>query len=84
MWVDNYADLVTNGLIKLQEYWSLDDVTISLTSDETEYDIGDVGATENITGVSITSQITKKIINIQRNNISIQYGLGDDDTKNTY
>lgn len=82
---DNYADLVANGLIKLQEYWSLDDVTISLTSDETEYDIGDVvGATENITGVSITSQITKKIINIQRNNISIQYGLGDDDTKNTY
>ena len=82
---DNYADLVTNGIAKLQEYWSLDSVTISLTTDEQEYDVGDVvGATENLTKVTITSQITKKIVTIENNKISVQYELGNDDTTNEY
>lgn len=82
---DNYADLVTNGIAKLQEYWSLDSVTISLTSDDQEYDVGDVvGATENITNITIAAQITKKIVTIENNKISTQYELGNDDTTNEY
>ena len=83
---DNYADLVSNGISKLQEYWSLDNVNISLDSSEDyEYDVGDiVGATETITGITVTSAITKKIVNIDGVNETIQYELGNEDTTNTY
>jgi hypothetical protein len=82
---DNYADLVANGIAKLEEYWNLDNVTIALNSEEQSYDIGDiVGATEPITNISITSQITKKIVTIEKNRINIEYGLGNDDTATEY
>lgn len=80
---DNFANLVANGIAKLQEYWSLDSVDISLDSDEYEYDIGDiVGATESITNITVTSSITKKIVTIDSGSVSIQYKLGNEDTTN--
>lgn len=80
---DNFADLVAKSIAKLQEYWSLDDVNISLDSDEYEYDIGDVvGAVESITNIAVTSSISKKIVTIDSGSVSIQYELGNENTSN--
>ena len=80
---DHFANLVANGIAKLQEYWSLDSVNISLDSDEYEYDIGDVvGAVESITNIAVTSSISKKIVTIDSGSISIQYELGNENTPN--
>lgn len=74
-YVDNYDDLVTNGLDKLRSYYEADKIDISFDSDK-EYDIGDVvGATENVTGISVWQQITKKIVKIDTE-ISIEYEVG--------
>lgn len=78
---DNYADLVSNGIAKLQDYWNLDNINISLDTDEYVYDIDDiVGATEHITNITVTSNISKKIVTINNGDISIQYELGNEDT----
>ncbi|MGN0339530.1 MAG: hypothetical protein ACI4D0_03440 [Lachnospira sp.] len=74
-YVDNYEDLVTNGLDKLRSYYEADKIDISFDSDK-EYDIGDVvGATENVTGISVWQQITKKIVKIDTE-INIEYEVG--------
>ncbi|MGN1299964.1 MAG: hypothetical protein ACI4VC_01265 [Clostridia bacterium] len=74
-YIDNYDELVTNGIEKLKSYYESDKINISFDSDK-EYDIGDVvGATENVTGISVWQQITKKIVKID-SEISIEYEVG--------
>ncbi len=73
MVTDNYASLVEGAIEKFEEYYASDELEIELDS-ENQYDIGDiVGAYENVTGVFVAQPITKKIIKIERNNVSIEY-----------
>ncbi|MFR6311000.1 hypothetical protein [Anaerofustis stercorihominis] len=78
-YLDNYADLVENGIKKLKESYDCDSIKIKLDSD-TEYDINDiVGAKEDITGISVYQPITKKIITVENGNINIDYEIGDEE-----
>lgn len=74
--IDNYADLVSNGLAKLAESYDCDEININLDATQ-EYDINDiVGATENKTGISVFQPITKKIIKFKNNLETIEYTIG--------
>lgn len=77
-YIDNYADLVNNGLKKLKDSYDCDEIKIQLISDNS-YDINDiVGAKEDITGIEVFQPITKKIIKVEKNIITIDYEIGSD------
>lgn len=74
--IDHYAELVRAGLKKLLEYQQQDSLEVNLPT-EYEYDINDiVGITDDVTGLSITQPITKKIIVIDGNKQEISYQIG--------
>lgn len=74
--IDNYEKLVEGGLEKLTESYDCDKIAIALDPDE-EYDIGDVvGASENITGITVWQPITKKIVKIEGTKQEISYQIG--------
>lgn len=71
---DDYAVLVQKGIEKLTEYWSADKCTLSLSDEESDFDINDiVGAEEIVTGTKLKSTISKKIIKIKNNETTIEY-----------
>lgn len=71
---DDYAVLVQKGIEKLTEYWNADKCTLSLSDEESDFDINDiVGAQEVITGTAVKSTISKKIIKIKNNETTIEY-----------
>lgn len=77
LYVDNFADLVAGCIKRLKELNDCDDISISFDASE-EYDINDIiGATENITGISVSQPITKKIVKIKNGIIEISYEIGE-------
>ena len=74
---DKYFALVEGGLQRLTEaYAEKDSVSVDLEESQV-YDINDiVGATENITGISVKQFINKKIIKIKNGVIKISYTIG--------
>ncbi|HEX2935804.1 MAG TPA: hypothetical protein VHO72_10665 [Bacteroidales bacterium] len=75
--VDNYAELVSGGVEKLEESYDCDKIAISLDPSQ-EYDVNDiVGANENITGIMVWQPITKKIVKIDDYHETIEYKIGD-------
>lgn len=67
-------DLIEGGITRLEELQKQDELSVSLDEDEDIYDVGDiVGATDNVTGVSIAVPVSKKIISIQSGIVSIAY-----------
>lgn len=71
---DNYAELAEGGLERLAELNNLDVLDIDLEETAQTYDIGDVvGARENITGIFVSQKVTKKIIKIEKDIVSIRY-----------
>lgn len=75
--VDNYAELVKKGIERLEKLHETDKSSINFEP-ETDYDIGDiVGATENITGVSVSQFITKKIVKLKGDTETIEYKVGE-------
>lgn len=76
LFIDHYADLVANAIVKFKEYYDCDSIKIELNPGN-EYDIGDVvGASENVTGLSVWQPITKKIVKINQNKKTISYEVG--------
>lgn len=76
--VEDKEDLIKEGTQRLSELQMQDDLDISLDETEDAYDVGDiVGATDNVTGVSIAVPISKKIVVIQNGRESISYETGD-------
>lgn len=76
MTTDSIASLLEAGLERLKEIWNCDDIAISLEPDQ-EYDLGDiVGANENVTGITVWQPVTKKIVTIEEEIISISYEIG--------
>lgn len=77
LFIDNYADLIVNGLKRMQKYFNCDSVAIKLNAVQ-EYDVNDiVGASEHITGISIFQPITKKIVKISGGREIIEYEIGE-------
>ena len=66
--------LLAAGTQRLSELQKQDDLTISLAETDDAYDVGDiVGATDNVTGISIAVPISKKIVTIQNGIEAIAY-----------
>ena len=77
--VESLEELEKGGIEKLQEAWNQDHISIGLDSDQESFDIGDVvGAVDQITGMEGKAEITKKIVTINNEDITISYEVGED------
>ena len=76
--VESSEELEKSGIEHLQSLWALNEISIDFDADSDIYDIGDkVGATDNVTGLSVSGAITKKIVTIKNGRISINYEVGE-------
>lgn len=73
---DRYADLVNYGIERLRDYWNQDVIEVNINFGD--YQVGDIiKATESITGISVVSSITKKIVRVSENgHLAIEYEIG--------
>lgn len=70
--VESEEELLDSGTEELKSLWSQDSLSIDYDETMDAYDVGDiVGATDNITGISVASVITKKIVTIKNGQINI-------------
>lgn len=76
---ESLESLTANGMAKLAEYQAGDSCKASLADSETVYDIGDVvGVWDNVTGLSVETSITKKIVTISGGVVTVSYKTGSD------
>ena len=76
--VESTEELEEGGIDTIKDSWNSDDVDFNFDSDAESYDIGDlVGAKEQTTGISVSAEITKKIIKIDKGKTKISYKVGD-------
>lgn len=76
--VESEEDLLIAGLERLQELRAVDAIRIDLDADGDEYNIGDrIGAVDNVTGITATAEIAKKIVTIKDGRTTISYEVGD-------
>lgn len=76
--VESEEELLRSGTETLQTQWQPAEVAIDFEADEDIYDIGDiVGAIDNITKTFVSAAITKKIVTIKDDNVTISYKVGD-------
>lgn len=74
---ESIEDLENGGIDRLKELALADEVDAALDEDSDQYEIQDlVGATDNITGLTVTAEITKKIVTIESGQITISYKVG--------
>lgn len=65
-------DLIEWGTKRFEELLQQDDLAVDFSETDDIYDIGDiVGATDNVTGVSVAVSVTKKIVKFDGNNIIV-------------
>lgn len=75
------AELLEGGADRLKELMQQDDLSIDFDEVEDLYDVGDiVGASDNVTGLSISVPITKKIVTIRKGKVTVDIKT---DTGNT-
>ena len=76
--VESEEELVAQGIERLKTLWEPDEMTINLDDTSDFYNVGDkVGATDNITKVTVSAKIKKKIVNINNGQITISYEVGE-------
>lgn len=75
--VESLEELESGGIDRLKELAYVDEVEASIDDDDDLYEVQDlVGATDTITGLAVTTEITKKIVTIESGRISISYKVG--------
>ena len=75
---ESSEELKQGGIDIIKESWNSNTVSFDFDADASVYDIGDiVGAREIVTGTEVATDITKKIVNIKRETITIQYEVGE-------
>ena len=75
--VESLEELERGGIDKLKEGTLTDEVEVAFDEDGDQYEIQDiVGAIDNITGLSVTAEIIKKIVTIENGQITISYKVG--------
>lgn len=76
---ESLESLTANGMAKLAEYQAGDSCKASLADSETVYDIGDVvGVCDAVTGLSVETTITKKIVTISGGVVTVSYKTGSE------
>ena len=76
--VGSEEDLKNSGIEELKSLWQPDEILIDFDNTSDSCDVGDiVGAVDEITGVSVTSEITKKIVTIKNGQATISYKVGE-------
>lgn len=75
---DSKTTLREDGKERLKELWAQDTMELTVNENELEYDINDViKTTDHITGLSTTADISKKIVKITDDALSISYEAGE-------
>lgn len=75
---ESEEELLNSGIEELQSLWEPADLSIDFDATSDSYDIGDiVGAWDNITGISVAAEITKKIVTIKNGQTTISYKVGE-------
>lgn len=70
-------ELEQGGRDVLEEAWASDSLQVNFEPDKI-YDIGDiVGARENITGIFVSKEVSKKIVTIQDDKITVSHKVGE-------
>lgn len=73
---ESVEELEKGGRELLKELWNQDTLDVSFDADR-NYDVGDiVGARENVTGIFVAREITKKIVTIQNGVVTITHKVG--------
>lgn len=76
--VESTEELEQGGIDIIKASWNSNTVSFDFDADAFVYDIGDiVGAREIVTGTEVAADITKKIVNIKSEIITIQYEVGE-------
>lgn len=82
--VESEEELLKEGTKQLKELWQPDEMVINLDDTADYYDVGDrVGAYDNITGLSVSAEITKKIVNIKDGLVSVNLETDSSRTSTT-
>ena len=76
--VESEDELVSKGREELRSLWEQSEIKINLDENDASYEIGDiVGAYDNVTKLSSSAEVTKKIVSIQNGKIQIEYEVGE-------
>lgn len=73
--IESVDDLIQEGKGRLKELReTADSIDVDFDADSDSYDVGDiVGAVDNITGLSVSAAIAKKIVSIKKGQVTISY-----------
>lgn len=70
--VESEEDLISGGTERFRELLQQDQLDVNFPESDDIYDVGDiVGATDNVTGISIAVPVTKKIVKIEGDLVSV-------------
>ena len=76
--VESEEELVAKGTERLLELWEPDNMVIELDDTSDFYNVGDkVGASDEVTKLSSSGTINKKIVTIENGHITISYKVGE-------
>lgn len=76
--VETEEEMVLQGIDRLKTLWQPDELVIKLDDTSDFYNVGDtVGAADNITGISVSAKIRKKIVKIKDDQETISYEVGE-------
>lgn len=69
--------LEQGGIDIITASWNSDEIDFEFEADKESYDIGDIiGAREEVTGIEVRAEITKKIVTIDNDTTTITYKVG--------
>lgn len=75
--VESLDDLEEKGIERFKEIAQADEITASFDPEYDCYEVQDlVGATDNVTGLKVSAEITKKIVTIENDMVTISYKVG--------
>ena len=76
--VESEEELIKGGKERLKELWTQDEISIDFDDEAVAYDVGDiVGAVENVTGITVSAPIVKKIVTMKDGKITIDLITGE-------
>lgn len=75
--VETMDDLIANGTDAFKGLLVSDEITVDFDYDSDSYYIGDiVGSYDSKTGISVSAEITKKIVTVKNGTVNISYQVG--------
>lgn len=75
---ESEEELINSGTDELKALWGQNELSIDFDPDADLYGVGDiVGAYDNITKVSVSAEVIKKIVTIKNGQTNISYEVGE-------